>query len=159
MPTEIKSMHAACSWCPIVSQTPWKASPWKFNIYFIVLWRDINRKNVAFNMVCLNNRINPIALLTSHSTCTLLRRIHLRVICSYLWKVRFCQSSNSNCWLTRNAWQSLAYSPPGIAVLPPVSSSETQTCCSLADVDELFRVLLMNVCCTQLSWIICRSTG
>jgi len=43
---------------------------------------------------------------------------------------------------TRNAWQSLAYSPLGAAVLPLASSSKTKSCYHLANVQRMHAVLV-----------------
>jgi len=45
--------------------------------------------------------------------------------------------------LTKNAWQSLENSPPGAAVSPLASSSETKPSCQLANVQ---RMHVVSVC-------------
>ena len=51
-------------------------------------------------------------------------------------------------WITRNAWQSLAYSPLGTTVSPLAGSSKTYPCYHLANVDILTRSLI-DACSSQ----------
>jgi len=68
----------------------------------------------------------------------------VQVIC--IWPADVTATWSSLAFKTRNAWQSLAYSPLGAAVLPPgkyIISSEPKPCCHLPNVQ---RMHVVSVC-------------